>query len=120
MSHCQRISAEQAETLLSGADNVMLLDMRDARAYCQGHDPRAIHLSDMTLRTLVRHTPRQVQLIVCGDEARASQEMVEFFRDYGFAHCYSLDGGYAAWQARPRQPARAERRVAEQRVAGRG
>lgn len=112
MNHGKRISAEQAEALLNGADNVMLLDMRDARAYCQGHDPRAIHLSDMTLRTLVRHTPRQVQLIVCGDEPRASQEMVEFFQDYGFSHCYSLEGGYAAWQSRPRQMARSSRRIA--------
>lgn len=112
MSDFTRISVEQAEALLSGADNVMLLDMRDARAYCQGHDPRAIHLSDMTLRTLVRHTPRQVQLIVCGDEARSSQEMVAFFRDYGFRNCYSLDGGYPAWQARTRQPAQAQRLTA--------
>ena len=46
--------------------------------------------------------------------------IANFYLSYGFAYCYSLDGGYAAWQARPRQPARAERRVAEQRVAGRG
>lgn len=112
MSDFKHISVEYAETLLSGGESVMLLDMRDARAYCQGHDPRAIHLSDTTLRSLVRFTPRHVHLIVCGDESPACQEMVRFFGDYGFVNSYSLDGGYAAWQVRRGQQARMPRRAA--------
>ncbi|MCM2332314.1 thiosulfate sulfurtransferase [Geopseudomonas sagittaria] len=112
MSDFKCISVEHAEALLRGGENVMLLDIRDARAYCQGHDPRAIHLSDTTLRSLVRFTPRQVHLIVYGDEAPASAEMVRFFSDYGFVNSYSLDGGYAAWQARRGQQAGMPRRAA--------
>ncbi|MCY1436291.1 Thiosulfate sulfurtransferase GlpE [compost metagenome] len=112
MSDFKRISVEHAETLLSGGENVMLLDMRDARAYCQGHDPRAIHLSDTTLRSLVKFTPRQVHLIVCGDEPRSSQEMARYFSDCGFVNSYSLDGGYAAWQARRGQKNKMPRRTA--------
>lgn len=100
MSDFKRISAEQAARLLAREETVMLLDMRDARAYCQGHDPRAIHLSDTTLRSLVKYTPRGVHMIVCGDEEAASQEMAQFFCDYGFVNSYSIDGGYAAWSAR--------------------
>lgn len=113
MSDFKRISVEHATALLSGGENAMLLDMRDARAYCQGHDPRAIHLSDTTLRSLVKFTPRQVHMIVCGDEAQASEEMAAFFRDYGFVNSYSLDGGYAAWQARSRRQIHAQRRAAQ-------
>ena len=119
MSDFKHISVEHAETLLSGGENAMLLDIRDARAYCQGHDPRAIHLSDTTLRSLVRFTPRQVHLIVYGDEVPASQEMVRFFGDYGFVNSYSLEGGYAAWQARPGHQARMPRRAALS-IAARG
>ena len=46
MSDYQRISVEQAQRLLA-TENTMLLDMRDARAYCQGHDPRATRLSEL-------------------------------------------------------------------------
>lgn len=97
MSDFKRISAEQAERLLAQEETVMLLDMREAHAYCQGHDPRAIHLSDTTLRSLVKHTPRQVHMLVCGDDGQGSQAMAQFFSDYGFVNSYSIDGGYAAW-----------------------
>ena len=100
MSDFKRISVEQAARLLAREETVMLLDMRDAHAYCQGHDPRAIHLSDTTLRSLVKYTPRSVHMIVCGDEEPGSQEMAQFFSDYGFVNSYSIDGGYAAWTAR--------------------
>lgn len=97
-----RIGVEQAEALLAEKDNVMLLDLREARDYCQGHDPRAIHLSDLNLRTLLKITPKQVHLIFCCYHGKASQDMARLFAGFGFAHCYSLDGGYEALKARPR------------------
>lgn len=106
MNTFDRISVAQAEALLSARDSVMLLDMRDARAYCQGHDPRAVHLSQLNLRKLLRNTPKQVHLIFCCAHGEASQDMARLFGDFGFLHCYSLDGGYAAWQARPQQQIR--------------
>lgn len=115
MSDCKRISIEQAEALLAGENPVMLLDMREARAYCQGHDPRAIPLTPQTLRGLLLHTPHQVHVIILCADGSASPARAELFADFGFEHCYSLAGGYAAWQARPRQaatPQRAARRVA--------
>lgn len=102
MKAFEHIGVEQAEALLTGRDNVMFLDLRDARAYCQGHDPRAIHLSDLNLRTLLKITPKQVHLLFCGDQAHSSQKMARLFADFGFTHCYSLDGGYEAWLARPK------------------
>ena len=103
MSDFMHSSAEQAETLLAREKNVMLLDMRDARSYCQGHDPRAIPLNDLTLRTLLKNTPHHVHILICCHDGSASPARAELFADFGFEHCYSLDGGYAAWKARPRQ-----------------
>ncbi|SDS72002.1 rhodanese-like domain-containing protein [Pseudomonas oryzae] len=118
MSDFRHISAEQAEGLLAREETVMLLDMRDARAYCQGHDPRAIHLSDTTLRSLVKYTPRTVHMIVCGDEDSGSQEMARFFSDYGFVNSYSVDGGYAAWSARRQRGTGAQRAALRLAVHG--
>lgn len=100
MSDYPRISVEQAEALLM-TENAMLLDMRDARTYCQGHDPCATHLSELNLRTLLKSTPRQVCLIICCHRGHASRDMARLFNDFGFEHCYSLEGGYEAWKARP-------------------
>jgi thiosulfate sulfurtransferase len=100
MSDFTRINVEQAETLLAREANIMLLDMRDARAYCQGHDPRAIHLNDLTLRTLLKCTPKQMHLIIGCYHGNSSQDMARLFSDFGFSNCYSLDGGYEAWQKR--------------------
>jgi thiosulfate sulfurtransferase len=101
MSTSKRITVEKAQALLDSKENVMLLDMRDVRAYCQGHDPRAVHLSDSSLRSLLKNLPRQLQLIICCYHGNASQDMAQLFSDFGFSHCYSLDGGYEAWKSRP-------------------
>ena len=81
MSDYQRISVEQAQRLLA-TENTMLLDMRDARAYCQGHDPRATRLSELNLRTLLKSTPNHVHLIICCEHGHASRDMaaVQRFR----------------------------------------
>ena len=115
MSHCKHIDVAGAEALLAGSQPAMLLDMRDARAYCQGHDPRAIPLNPQTLRSLLLHTPHQVRIVICCADGSASPARAELFADFGFEHCYSLDGGYAAWRERRRQtttPARAALRSA--------
>lgn len=107
MTPFAHIAIEQAEALLTGQDSVMLLDTRDARAYCQGHDPRAIHLSDLNLRTLLKVTPKQVHLIFCCADGASSPDMAGLFAEFGFINCYSLEGGYAAWKARPQHAAKA-------------
>lgn len=98
MSDLTHLNVEQAETLLAGQGNVMLLDMRSAHDYAQGHDPRAIHLSDLTLNSLLKHTSKQTHLIFCCVHGQASQDMARLFSDFGFSHCYSLDGGYEGWR----------------------
>lgn len=112
MSDCNYISASEAAELLDSETSVMLLDMRDHRAWCQGHDSHAIPLSDLTLGGLLRHTPRHVHMIFMCADGSESPEMAELFSDFGFRNCYSLDGGYAAWIERPyRQRAPAQRQV---------
>lgn len=116
MSDFKYISATQAAELLDTERSVMLLDMRDHRAWCQGHDPHAIPLSDLTIGGLLRHTPRHVHMIFLCADGEQSPEMADLFSDFGFQNCYSLEGGYTAWRNRQTRPAAAAQRQA-QRIA---
>lgn len=110
MSRFKRISVDEAE-LLALQKNVMILDMRDARAFCTGHHPRALHLSDANLRKILKNTPVNVPIVIYCYHGHSSQDMAQLFADFGFEHCYSVDGGYEAWwqtQVQPTQPLSAE------------
>ena len=110
MSDFKYISATQAAELLARETSVMLLDLRDHRSWCQGHDPHAIPLSDLTIGGLLRHTPRHVHMLFMCADGSASPEMADLFSDFGFENCYSLEGGYDAWLHRqPRQSASHQR-----------
>lgn len=92
------ISVLDAELLMDSQQNVLLLDCRDARAYCADHHPRAIHLNDLNLRTFLKHTPRDVQVIIYCYHGHSSQDFAKLFADFGFQHCHSVDGGFEAWR----------------------
>lgn len=97
------ISVAEAEEMLSDS-GILLLDMRDHRAYLRGHHPRALHLNDQNLRALLKHTARSVPVVIYCDHGHRSQDMAQLFTDFGFTSCYSVDGGYEAWFQSVRQP----------------
>lgn len=90
------VSIQEAEQMLDNGD-ILLLDMRDYRAYLAGHHPRAIHLNDQNLRALLKHTARSVPILIYCYHGHRSQDMAQLFSDFGFTSCYSLEGGYEAW-----------------------
>lgn len=106
MSKFKRVSVDEAE-LIAQQKNVLILDMRDARAFCAGHHPRSLHLSDSNLRTLLKNTPVNVPILIYCYHGNSSQDMAKLFADFGFEKCYSVDGGYEAWRQTlvpPQQP----------------
>jgi thiosulfate/3-mercaptopyruvate sulfurtransferase len=97
MSKFKRISVDEAE-LIALQKNVLVLDMRDADAYCDGHHPRALHLSDANMRKLIKNTPPKMPILIYCYHGNSSQDMARLFADFGFENCYSVDGGYEAWK----------------------
>lgn len=97
------VSVEEADLMIADAD-VLLLDMRDFKAYLAGHHPKAIHLNDQNLRALLKHTCRTVPVLIYCYHGHRSQDMAQLFSDFGFTSCYSLDGGYEAWFPHIRLP----------------
>lgn len=99
----QTLSIAEAEQMLTNSE-ILLLDMRDFRAYLSGHHPRAIHLEEHNLRAILKHTNRAVPILIYCYHGHKSQEMSQLFSDFGFTSCYSLDGGYDAWFPHIRLP----------------
>lgn len=97
------VSTDEADMMIQDAD-VLLLDMRDYKAWLAGHHPRAIHLNDQNLRALLKHTCRSVPVIIYCYHGHRSQQMAQLFSDFGFTSCYSLDGGFEAWFPHIRLP----------------
>lgn len=96
MSGYECIDLYQAESMLL-SEHALLLDMRDYRFYSMGHHPRALHLNDGNLRSLLKHTSKHIPVIIYCYHGHSSQDMAQLFYDFGFARVYSLDGGYEAW-----------------------
>ncbi len=98
MTHINCISVDEAESLMDSHENVLLLDCRDAQSYCRDHHPRAIHLNDFNLRAFLKHTPKDIQLVIYCYHGHTSQDKAALFADFGFEHCHSVDGGFEAWR----------------------
>lgn len=96
MSSYQCVSIAAAEQMIADA-HVLLLDMRDYRAWLKNHHPRALHLNELNLRMLLKQAARHIPVLIYCDHGHASQDMAQLFSDFGFTSCYSLDGGYEAW-----------------------
>lgn len=105
MSGFKRISAQEADELLQ-QQNTLLLDMRDARAFSAGHRPRALHLNDNNIRKLLNDSPKNLPIVIYCYHGNSSPDMAKLFADFGFNDCYSVDGGFSAWQqtSTPTQP----------------
>ncbi|MEE2730227.1 MAG: ankyrin repeat domain-containing protein [Pseudomonadota bacterium] len=92
--HC--ISVDDAEDLILSS-HLLILDMRDYRSYVTGHHPKALHLTDSNLRSLLKHTAKHVPILIYCYHGHSSQDMARLFGDFGFEEVYSLDGGWEAW-----------------------
>ena len=96
MSEWQRISVEELEKLTMQT-NMLVLDIRDTRSYLQGHFPRALHLDESNLRSILKNTSRDLPILIYCYQGNSSEDMAQLFADFGFTRCYSLEGGYDAW-----------------------
>lgn len=97
MSRFRRINVEEAEMMLNDGKPVLLFDIRDIHTYALNHHPRAIHLPSQSLRTWLKNTDKQIPIIIYCYHGNSSQDMAQLFADFGFEHCFSVNGGYDAW-----------------------
>lgn len=93
----KNISITDAKKLIQEA-NPMILDCRATPDYKAEHLENALHLHEGLKESLVKRGDKQRSLLIYCYHGHASEHLAEFFSDFGFAHVYSLEGGYTAWQ----------------------
>lgn len=98
MSNFQHMSANQlAEELNS--QRFVIVDIRDATAFAQGHIPGAIHLTNESLPDFMRDADFDLPTVVCCYHGISSQPAAEYLIAQDFTDVYSLDGGFVQWQS---------------------
>ena len=98
MSYFKRISVNDADRILLDHPDTLLLDIRDQTDFNQVHHPKALLLTDPLLKAIIRSKNKKVPVIIYCYHGNSSQDIARMFADFGFKECYSVDGGYAAWQ----------------------
>ena len=98
----KRIDVAQARELIEKS-NAAVVDVRDPASYEAGHIPGAEAVNDTNAQVFVQTADRSRPLIVCCYHGNLSQGAADYFNENGFTDTYSLDGGYEAWQAAPRE-----------------
>jgi len=94
----ERIDQDQALGLINN-ESAIVVDVRDAESYAEGHIRNALHLTQDSLGEFVSATNKTLPIIVCCYHGNSSQGAADFLNQQGFDRCYSLDGGFTAWQS---------------------
>ena len=76
----------------------VVVDIRDAASFQNGHIPNAIALTNDSLADFVREADLDAPLVVCCYHGHSSQQAAQFLASQDFTDVYSLDGGFVDWQ----------------------
>lgn len=76
----------------------VVVDIRDANAFAQGHIPGAIHLTNENIGDFLREADFDAPTVVCCYHGISSQPAAEYLISQDFTDVYSLDGGFTQWQ----------------------
>jgi thiosulfate/3-mercaptopyruvate sulfurtransferase len=96
----RRIGAGEASAVLA-RDDVVILDVRAADAFAEGHMAGARHTTMADLSEVLNSTPKTAPILVYCYHGNASQEFAKILTDFRFQEVYSLDGGFEGWAQSP-------------------
>ncbi len=97
MSVFKEVNAKEAKTIISGAD-LLVLDMRDAHSYQEGHIEGAMLAHDRLVESLIRKKDFERPVIIYCFHGNSSKDLAELFGRSGFKSVFSLTGGFVAWK----------------------
>lgn len=88
-------------TMRINKQDAVVIDVRDAEQYAQGHLPRARHipLAELAGRAgeLERFKKKPV-IVTCDGGVRDAPAALKVLRQHGFEQVFNLEGGIAAWR----------------------
>lgn len=98
----KRISINEARAMLAAQSDeqpVQIVDIRDDESYEAGHIPAAVHLHNANIQEFIQSADLDAPLLVYCYHGHMSQSAAAWLAEQGFEDAYSLDGGYADWEA---------------------
>lgn len=94
----KHIQVPEAKRMLTDK-SVYLLDIRDNQAFATAHIPQAKHLKREDLEAFVSSADKQKPVICYCYHGYSSQTVASYLVQQGFREVFSMDGGYAQWEA---------------------
>jgi rhodanese-related sulfurtransferase len=84
----------------AGANDLIVLDVREKDAFDTGHIPNARHLprGQLELRVNEAFPDPTVRIVTCCEFGKISTLAAATLRRLGFVHAIALDGGMKAWK----------------------
>ncbi len=100
-STTHELNVAQAQDAVQQAD--LLIDVREAEEYAQGHLPGAVHMSrgmlEFKLSGNPAYQPRDLRIVLyCKTSGRAALS-AQSLQAMGYLNVQSIAGGYDAWVA---------------------
>lgn len=92
----ERISVAKAVEMIN-QEELLIVDIRDANSFNQGHIKDAIHLDNHNIQAFLSEADKSKALIVCCYHGNSSQPAASMFAEQGFKRSYSMDGGMSEW-----------------------
>ena len=90
------IDSQEAKALIAN-ENAIVIDIRDAESYEDGHIANSIRVDGSNAQDFINNTDKELPLIVCCYHGNMSKSAAEHFFNAGFQRSFSLDGGYGGW-----------------------
>lgn len=89
--------ADLAQSLITGRNEFVLVDLREPAAFARYHLPGALSIPLVMIPSAF--ADRQERYLCYADGDREAAQAVMLLRSRGFAASYALRGGLAAWQS---------------------
>lgn len=86
-----------AETAELAKNNAVIVDIRDADSFAQGHMPGAVHLDNHSVAAFIQQADLDAPTVVVCYHGHASQSAAAYLHSQGFDQVYSMNGGFADW-----------------------
>ena len=90
------ISPLEAERVVAEPD-ALVLDIRDAQSYREGHIDGAMLAHDALTETIIKRKEYHRPIMIYCYHGNSSQSVANFFSQHGFKNVFSMDEGYAGW-----------------------
>lgn len=90
------IDSQEAKALIAD-ENAIVIDIRDAESYEDGHIENAIRVDESNAQNFINNANKERPLIVCCYRGNMSKNAAEHFFNAGFRRSFSLNGGYNGW-----------------------